>query len=125
MDRAVALARLGRMVASDQRPALSAEDLGALLDEFQTVDSDGRRPTDDGWTGAWNLNAAAAEGWRRKAGKVAGDFTFGADGANYNKGEVLAQIERMVVMYAARDVGTATIAKAERGYDTERLFLNG
>lgn len=125
MDRTVARERLSRMVAATSRPVLSAPDLDALLDQFAVVDRDGRRPTEDGWIGTWALNAAAAEGWRWKAGRVAGDFSFQADDASYSKGDVLANIEKMVTMYAAKDVGVLRTAKSEQPYDTERLFLNG
>lgn len=125
MDRAGALARLTEMVAADQRPVLSPESVGRLLDDFRVKDRDGNLVTDVGYVPTWNLNAAAAEGWRRKAALVAGDFSFTADDAHYTKGQVLANMERMVQMYAAKDVGVATFAQAERPYDTPRLMTNG
>lgn len=125
MDRAGALARLTEMVAADQRPALSAESVGRLLDDFRVRDRDGNLVTDPGYVETWNLNAAAAEGWRRKAALVAGDFTFSADDASYSKGDVLANMEKMVAMYAAKDVGVASFATAERPYDTPTLMPNG
>lgn len=124
MDRAVALDALKSMTAADQRPVLSDVTLGALLDQYASVDSDGLAPTDAGWTGTWYLNAAAAEGWRRKAAAVAGDFTFSADGASYDKGSVLANCERMVALYAAKDNGTVTISDADpSAYRVENLIL--
>lgn len=125
MDRAGALARLTEMVAADQRPVLSPDTVGRLLDDFRVKDRDGNLVTDPGYVETWNLNAAAAEGWRRKAALVAGDFTFSADDASYSKGDVLANMERMVAMYAAKDVGVASFATRERPYDTPRLMPNG
>lgn len=125
MDKAGALARLTEMVAADQRPALSAESVGRLLDDFRVRDRDGNLVTDAGYVETWNLNAAAAEGWRRKAALVAGDFTFSADDASYSKGDVLANMEKMVAMYAAKDVGVASLAGRERDYLTDALMPNG
>lgn len=109
MEREVALVALGDKVAAASRPVLSQDSLGALLDQFQVEDRDGRAPSDPEWAGAWNLNAAAAEGWRIKAGKVAGDFNFSADGASYNKADVLAQCLEMEQRYAALTGGSLVV----------------
>lgn len=105
MDREVALALLTEKVAATSRPTLEAATVGALLDAYPMEDSEGRRPTDDGWVGTWDLNAAAAEGWRMKAGKVAGDFNFSADGASYSKADVLAHCLEMETKYASLSHG--------------------
>lgn len=105
MDREVALTLLSEKVASTSRPTLPPETVAALLDAYPMVDADGRRPVDDGWVGTWDLNAAAAEGWRMKAGKVAGDFNFSADNASYSKADVLAHCLEMETKYASLSHG--------------------
>ncbi|HVM28480.1 MAG TPA: hypothetical protein VM433_12535 [Mycobacteriales bacterium] len=125
MTRDEALKRLAAMTAATSRPVLSDEDLGALLDQYAVVDPEGRAPQDDGWTGAWLLNPAAAEGWRWKAGRVAGDFTFSADDARYDKGSVLANCERMVALYAAKDVGVIGPRADASSWATTRLMVSG
>lgn len=113
MDRATAKARLTNMVAASERPVLSAgdapSDLETLLDMFQRPDADGLMPDDTGWTPTWDLNAAAAEGWRWKAARVAGDFTFSADGASYSKADVLAHCLDMEQTYLAKCSGTSLV----------------
>ena len=121
MDRATALSRLRPMVAADQRPALSDSDLGGLLDGARARDSLGRYHGDAGWAETYDLNRAAMEGWRLKAAKVAGDFSFQADNASYSKGEVLASMERMVAMYAQKVQGS-TGSPVERDYDWTGLL---
>lgn len=121
MDRATATTLLANKVAASSRPALEPADLLALLALYATADSSGRLPSDEGWVGTWNLNAAAAEGWRWKAGKVAGDFTFSADDGTYNKAQVLAHCEAMAAQFAALD--TSTYATVETGYGSPRLVL--
>ena len=105
MDRGVALTLLTEKVAATSRPVLAATTVAALLDAYPRADADGRRPGDAGWVGDWNLNAAAAEGWRMKAGKVAGDFNFSADNASYSKADVLAHCLEMETKYASLNHG--------------------
>lgn len=105
MDREVALALLTEKVAATSRPVLSPPAVDALLTAYQTQDADGRPPTDAAWVGTYDLNAAAAEGWRMKAGKVAGDFNFSADGGSYSKADVLAHCLEMESKYASLNHG--------------------
>lgn len=105
MDRGVAITLLTDKVAATSRPVLAAASVEALLDAYPMPDADGRAPTDAGWVGTWDLNAAAAEGWRMKAGKVAGDFNFSADNASYSKADVLAHCLEMQTRYASLSHG--------------------
>lgn len=114
------------MVAADERPALSADAIHDLLDGAAIPDAAGRLSTDPTWEPVWDLDRAAAEGWRWKAGAVAGDFTFSADGGSFSKGEVLAHCEAMADHYAARGLGIIT-AREDRlaaPYDSPRLLVN-
>lgn len=97
----MALTLLSDKVAATSRPTLSPESLDALLDQYVRPDREGRLANDVDWVGSWDLNAAAAEGWSLKAGKVAGDFNFSADGASYNKADVLANCLAMRDKYAS------------------------
>lgn len=119
--RALAIATLGDMVAAESNPALDSAALGSLLDSAGLVDGLGRGPKDPDWTPTYDMNRAAMEGWRLKAGKVAGDFSFTADNASYSKGEILANMERMVAMYAAK-VNGSTGSPALRSYDWTELL---
>lgn len=111
MDREVALGILEDRVAATSRPVLSPETLGRVLDMWPTLDTDGRLADDADWVPTWDLNAAAAEGWRMKAAIVAGDFTFSADGASYSKADVMAHCLEMETKYASRSHGVmATLA---------------
>lgn len=84
MDDATALARLERMVQASLYPALEREELLELLTLARRPDGNGLDPDAAGWAGVFDLNAAAAEGWRWKAGKVAGDESVSADGAAFS-----------------------------------------
>lgn len=119
MDRDAALAALTDMVAAESRPTLSTETLGRLLDAATVADRDGRQPTDPEWVPTWHLDYAAAEGWRLKAGKVAGDFSFSADGASYQKADVLANCLAMEAKYAARCHGVIRVVRERSRLDHE------
>lgn len=110
MDRATAKTRLANMVAATSRPVLADIDLENLLNLHQRIDTAQRRPADVGWVPTWDLIAAASEGWGWKAGKVAGDFNFSADGASYTKADVMAHCVEREAHYAARTHGTSSIA---------------
>jgi hypothetical protein len=107
MDAATARATLVSYLGGPSaRPALEDAELDAILSRFRLTDADGRRPDDQGWLGAYALNAAAAEGWRIKASRVAADFNFSADGASFSKGDVMAKCLEMEQHYAALDNGS-------------------
>lgn len=128
MDRATAKARLINMVAATSRPVLSSgvapSDIETLLDMVRLPDNQGRLIGDTGYVEEnWDLNSAAAEGWRWKAAKVAGDFTFSADGASYSKADVLAHCLEMEQTYLAKVTGTSLVRGASGlGYDTSELI---
>lgn len=103
-----ALAQLRLNTAPDQRPVLSDTDLDALLDRVAVADTQGRAPGSDGWEAAYDVNQASARAWRVKAGRVAGDFTFSADGATFNKADLMAHCLEMEHTYAALSHGTMT-----------------
>lgn len=105
MDREVALATLGDRIAATSRPVVDSDHLGRLLDAWRMPDASGRLADDPDWSGAWDLNGAAAQGWREKAAKVAGDFNFSADGSSYSKADVLAHCLEMETKYASRSHG--------------------
>lgn len=125
MNRATAKARLGNMVASTSRPVLSDPDLEILVDLARRQDSEGRWPADTGYNGedaTYDLNAAAAEGWGWKAGRVAGDFTFSADGASYSKADVLAHCQEREAFYRSRVRGSADTGKDTGTYYADLLL---
>lgn len=53
------------------------------------------------WAPTWDLNAAAAAGWRMKAGKAAGRFDFGEDGQQFSRSQVMAHCQAMAESFGA------------------------
>ena len=91
--------RLRRMTAAAESPALTDQEITDLLTLWARPDSAGRLPGDTGWVPTYDLNGAAAEGWRWKAGKVAGNFNFAADGQTVSKAELIEHCLRMERRY--------------------------
>lgn len=66
-----------------------------------------------------------AELWGLKAGKVAGDFTFSADDASYDKGEVMAKCLEMEAHYAAKLGGSAATGAYVNQDPLKGVVING
>jgi hypothetical protein len=114
VDRDTAKNLLKRMVAWDQTPKLTDTDIESLLDMARRADTSGEPITSDDWVPTFNLNAAAAEGWRWKAAEVANLTQFSADGASYHDEQLLAHCTAMARQYASRVAGTLSVS-AYRG----------
>lgn len=104
MDALAAWARLKAMTDADSAPVLSADDLSALLSLAALADTAGNAPSVSGWTPTYDLHRAAAEGWRWKAARLVGAYDFTADGATYQRSQMLAHCERMIAQYARKVV---------------------
>lgn len=111
MTYAEAAELLERMCAADTDPALTYEDIEALLKLFRTPDRFGVGPNQRGWEPSWDLNAAAAEGWRWKAGRCADRFAFSADGATYNRNQVAEHCLAQAKIYSARAIRALDTAR--------------
>ena len=191
MDEATARARLERLCAADQDPALTVSDIGDILSMARRPDLAGNIPTNDAdastwaaatlitagtvirvdsdparywralntgvtsateptwaslagylvggsspgyeqnrqpattvdgsvtwadaggdWAPTWDMDAAAAEGWRTKAARAAGRFDFGEDGQQFSRSQVAAHCTAMAERYEKRAVGSVRTPRA-------------
>lgn len=74
------------------------------------------------WYGRWDLNAAAAEGWRIKAGLVSNRHSFGTNQGNYNPEQLFDHCMKMADYYASKQVASIQI---ETGFWNGRGRLPG
>lgn len=102
MDEAAAKAQVTLLGATESRPALTQDEVGTVLSRYAMRDLEGRLPGSTDYVPTWDLNGAVGEVWSIKAGRVAGDYSFSADGASYNKGDVLAHCLEMQAHFQAR-----------------------
>lgn len=63
------------------------------------------------WAPTFDLSAAAAQGWRMKAGKAAGRFDFAEDGQQFSRSQVVAHCTAMAERYERRTAGSARIVR--------------
>lgn len=97
--------RISTLAAASSRPTLTPTEVTAAIKAHPMPDRFGTSVDVDGWEPTWNIPLIVSELWGVKAGKVAGDFTFGADGSSFNKGDVMAQCLAMEAQWAAKVVG--------------------
>lgn len=111
MTEAEAQARIERMTDYNTDPVLSASDLTDLLEVAARPDEDGYLRSDGTatWTPTWDLNSAAAEGWRRKAGKAAARFSFGEDGQRFDRAQTYAHCITQADHYGRKCMGAIPI----------------
>jgi hypothetical protein len=67
--------------------------------------------TDGVWTGTWDFNRAAAEGWRIKAGSVSNRHDFGSNQGNYNPAQVFEHCLKMADYYAAKVISSINLTR--------------
>jgi hypothetical protein len=58
------------------------------------------------WVPSWNLNKAAAEGWRWKAGRLSQKFNFASDNQQFSPQQKMANCLSMVAQYDKKSGGT-------------------
>jgi hypothetical protein len=101
------------LVQADQEPLLTIQELDELLALSKRVDPDDRPPSDVEWEPTWDLEAGAAEGWRLKAGKVAGRFNVNIDGDSLMRAQTFSHCLTMADRYARRAVGSIGVRVAD------------
>lgn len=120
MTEAEALARLQRMVAHDVDPVLTSAEVTDLLDMARREDSEGLAPSETDWEPTFDLDAAAAEGWRWKAGKTVPRFGVALDGESLNRQHVYAHCLKQSDAYARKIMGNLGVRPSSpRPVDTE------
>lgn len=119
MDHAAAYQRLSADTQADLEPTLNGPELDSLLVAAAIPDTDGHPPSDPAWTPTYHpllLNAAAADGWRRKASKAAAlPEQVTADDATVRHGRgMAAHCLQMAAMFSARaGGGTGTLTSID------------
>lgn len=125
MTEAEALARLTAMVSPDEDPVLSSDELQILLDDHHVVDVNGLGPDSSGYTPTWGLRAAAAEGWRWKAGKVASRYDFSSDVHSHKRDQLQKHCLEMAKTFSRGVSGSIAVHSRDAGYDPVIRNLNG
>lgn len=121
MTEAEAQARLKRMVAYDVDPVLSGDEIADLLNLARREDGEGLAPSDDDWEPTFDLDYAAAEGWRWKAGRTVPRYGVTLDTESLQRQQVYAHCISQADRFARKLVGTLGV-KASNLTATEESF---
>lgn len=105
MTESEAQDKLELLILADQDPVLDAAQVADLLTVARRPDADDLTYADAGWTPTWDLDAAAAEGWRRKASIAAARFNFAEDSQRFDRAQIYAQCVAQAEQYARRSMG--------------------
>lgn len=79
-------------------PGLTVADGTVVWEDFGTT-----------WAPTFDLDAAAARGWRLKAGKAAGRFDFAEDGQQFTRSQIMAHCAAMAATFDADSAGTLSV----------------
>lgn len=96
--------QLAAMCAAGTEPTLTDDELWDLVRRARRRDVDGLYPYDGGWAESYDLNFAAAEGWRQKAGKATPLYTFAVDNQRSEQGQIYQFCLRQAQEYASKIV---------------------
>lgn len=111
---AAQIARLRRMVNETTEEPYSDDDIQAYIEIYPLEDLRGEGPwieststpgqlvENPDWAPTYDLNAAAADLWAEKAGILAADFDFNADGGQYSRSQAYEQAMKQARYFRSR-----------------------
>ena len=122
---AAQIAQVRRMVNESDDDTYDDDAITVYVESYPSIDERGEIPwtwdtltepptkdENENWLPTYDLNAAAADIWTEKAGIVAVDFDFDADGGKYSRSQVFQQYAGLARYYGARRrPGTITLHK--------------
>ena len=112
MSEAEAKTKLELLVLSSEEPALSSAQVNDLVAAARRPDAEDRVHGEDGWEETWDLDAAAAEGWTRKAALAANRFNFAEDGQRFDRAQTYAHCISQAERYARRSMGSIPVGSS-------------
>jgi len=98
-------------------PAVSDDELEALLAGAVRPDSEGRSPTDDEWEETYCVAQAIADGWRLKAAKASGAYAFADGNLSLHREQVVENCLKMEKQWRRRVATSVEVLPAYREYD--------
>ncbi len=123
------IARVRRMIAEPNTTTYQDTEVQAMIEAHPLMDVNGEWPwimqsvtldpanmVNPVWIPTYDLNAAAADLWEEKAGALAADYDFEADGAQYSRSQAYEQSMKQARYYRSRrSPKTMTMAPAYPG----------
>jgi hypothetical protein len=94
--------KLKLMSAWDTEPAVSEDDLEAVLNDHAVPDANGTLPASEGWIPTYDQNAAAAKVWLIKAARAAALTEVDPPGSGIVTSKVFENCMRMARYYRSK-----------------------
>lgn len=120
LSRTAAINVVVDQAVTEVEPELSLATVGAIVDRCARTDVDDNTPGTVDWTPTYDLNAATALAWERKAALTAASkFDVTVDGQTLSRSQVYEHCMAEAARYRRRVVGTVRRARPENhsGYD--------
>jgi hypothetical protein len=121
MTEAEAQDKLALMVMADEDPELSEPQLADLVERARRPDTEGHTYPEDAWTPTWDLDAAAAEGWRRKASLAVARFDFAEDTQTFSRSQIYSHCIAQAEEYGRRSMGAIKVLGGTAAYELPGL----
>ena len=96
------LEKLKRLSAWEAEPALSEDDLEAILGGAALADINGLEPSHEAWTPTYDINAAAAAAWLAKAARASSLVEVDPPGSGIVTSKVFDNCRQMARLYAGK-----------------------
>ena len=113
------IADLRGYVAEPDESTYSHEDLAAVIEKYPIIDADGNEPDDAAWTATYDLNAAAANIWGRKASAMAAMYDFSADGGKFTRSQLYQQAKEQARYYGSRRMPASFSVQTPKNYERD------
>ena len=131
------IARLRRMVAEPTTATYSDAELKAYIERYPVLDERGEAPyewdtstspptqdTNEDWIPTYDLHAAAGDVWEEKAGLLAANFDFQADGGNFSRSQAYEQAMKQARYHRSRRTPTtAKLVQWPEESETEQSWI--
>jgi hypothetical protein len=122
LDRGISgdqLDELRDMIAEPTTTTYSDDDLSIVIARYPLIDEHELEPDDLDWTPTYDLNAAAANLWGKKASALAGLYDFTADGGTFHRGDAYKNAMSQARYFAARRAPGSFRAHVSRNYERD------
>jgi hypothetical protein len=113
------LSELRQMIAEPTTATYSDADLAALIARYPLIDEYEQEPDDYTWIPTYDLNAAAANLWGKKAAAFAGLYDFTADGGTFHRSQAAQEMRKQARYYAARRAPSSLRIHVDHRYERD------
>ena len=113
------VSELRDMIAEPTTTTYSDDDILGVIERFPLIDVYELEPDDLNWTPTYDLNAAAANLWGKKAAAFAGLYDFTADGGTFHRSQAAQEMRKQARYYNARRAPSSLRIHVDHRYERD------